>query len=697
MFELSLIKKYLHPKWKQLSVSLISLISLIVVALVVWLILVFMSVTNGMEKKWTEKLIALSAPLQILPTQAYYESDYYQLDSISHLADYSYKSIEEKKAAGLVYDPLIDEQAPMGWIPTKGRDLVAEVYDSIHAVKKDKSLKASDFEVSLANARFRLLRSSHGANLGYEANEQSFLTQLSYLASFDSSNPRLQKIILPHTERDLTNLFALLGSSANNLQQEQPQRDLLLSKHTFQERLKAFLEFVQINTLKVGDKGYPLPHHLLPKKGQLKALLVSNQTLYIPKTTKELASLKKELLLKTPHVFDAVIDLESSQVYLEKKNKPLSAYRLMLPAHTHLEASLIEASIKDADCPSMLQFALKTTLQKIPLLAHIPFQNLEIGSAQWIDKLTEINYEQPLYTYFLQQDGHSKVILPTDPHIGDGVLLPKSFRDQGMLLGDRGYLAYQAQTTSSLQEMRLPVYVAGFYDPGLIPNGGKIILAPKKIISAINASIQVKDSLIGNGINVWFDTLADADKIKTSLQKSFQEKGIDAFWQIKTYKEYEFSKDFLEQISSDKMLFSLIAVIIILVACTNIISMLILLVQQKKKEIGMMQAMGASKKSIALIFGGCGMAIGLLSSLIGTLAAYLTMKNMPALMNLLSQLQGHQAFNPAFFGDALPSTLNYEALRFVLIATLSLSLLSGLVPALKAMRLNTSDVLRSEQ
>ena len=49
MYELSVARKYLVPRWRQLSVSVISVISVLVIALVVWLIVVFFSVTNGLE------------------------------------------------------------------------------------------------------------------------------------------------------------------------------------------------------------------------------------------------------------------------------------------------------------------------------------------------------------------------------------------------------------------------------------------------------------------------------------------------------------------------------------------------------------------------------------------------------------------------------------------------------------------------
>ncbi|MCX6989569.1 MAG: ABC transporter permease, partial [Chlamydiae bacterium] len=77
MFELSVALKYLVPKKKQLSVTLIASMSVGVISLVVWLVLVFLSVTEGMEKNWLKKLTDLNAPLKITPTKKYFSSYYY--------------------------------------------------------------------------------------------------------------------------------------------------------------------------------------------------------------------------------------------------------------------------------------------------------------------------------------------------------------------------------------------------------------------------------------------------------------------------------------------------------------------------------------------------------------------------------------------------------------------------------------------
>ncbi|MCH9703145.1 MAG: FtsX-like permease family protein, partial [Chlamydiae bacterium] len=147
---------------------------------------------------------------------------------------------------------------------------------------------------------------------------------------------------------------------------------------------------------------------------------------------------------------------------------------------------------------------------------------------------------------------------------------------------------------------------------------------------------------------------------------------------------------------SDKTLFTLIMIIILVVACSNIISMLILLVNDKKREIGILQALGASPKRIGIIFGMCGLITGLVSSLLGTLLALLTLKNLQSLVNFLNMLRGHETFQKMFFGGQLPNEVSVSALAFVLTATIMISILAGLVPALKAARIRPSEILRGE-
>ena len=484
MFELSFLRKYLVPRKRQLSVTLIAFLSIGVISAVVWLVLLFLSVTEGIERTWLKKLTSIHAPIRITPTHDYFSSYYYLADTISHKTAYTARSFAEKlKEPGIdPYDPGTDESLPLFWpAPEKEADgtLKDPVIIAAKLLQNRQDTETAPFEMSGAVLKVQLTRQTPQGGLTH-----SFLTQASYLSSFPEKNSYIQELL----------------------------------------------------------------------------------------TSQLLKNVEK------------------------------------------------------------------------------------------------------------------------------GIVLAKGFYDSGVRLGDRGWIQYQASTAGALQEQRLPVTVAGFYDPGVMAVGNKCILVSDDIVHMIRTSSPVEhfDKTAAMGFCVWHQDLTKTRELAHEIQQEFIKAGISKYWTISTYHDFEFSKDLMQQFQSDRYLFTFLGLIVLIVACSNIISFLILLVQDKKKEIGILQALGASKKSIAFIFGGCGAAIGLISSFVGIGAAFLTLKNLDSIVEFLSFLQGHAAFNAAFYGNSLPSTMSVSALLFVAIITPILSLVAGLIPARKATSLSPSEILRSE-
>lgn len=281
------------------------------------------------------------------------------------------------------------------------------------------------------------------------------------------------------------------------------------------------------------------------------------------------------------------------------------------------------------------------------------------------------------------------------------VLLPRQFRSAGARLGDRGYISYQAPTASAIHEQRLQIAVAGFFDPGLLPIGGRLILAPKTAIEQIYSSTpgqqaSIANGLAANGVELHFADLDAAGKLKQSIQQALVEASIAPYWHVQTFREYEFTKDLLQQLASERHLFSLLAMIIIVVACSNIISMLVILVNDKKQQIAILRAIGAGAGNIALIFGLCGVVMGLIGSAIGIALAMVTLQHLNSLIQFISEIQGQELFNSHFYGDKLPTELSFDALLFVSITTVAISLLSGIIPAIKAACIKPSEALKAD-
>lgn len=481
-YELRIALTYLWPRRGSLSRSFLSLLSVFLISLVVWLVLVFLSVTGGIEQRWIGKLTSLHAPIRLSPTDAYYHSYYYQVDSLSAASHFSLKSLHEKAVSphSDPYSPTTDAEVPRSWPAREPVDLVKGTLACLDELQ----LTHDDYEIGGA-----LLRLQLHPNGG----PTQWLSQMSYLLSLSDANPNLPRLVLTP--------------------------ELIVDGH-----------------------------------------------------------------LKLPYL--------------------------------------------GADTP---------------------------------------------------------------------VLLPKVYRESGAVVGDRGTLAFQALSAASTQEQRIPVQVAGFYDPGFLPGGNRCLLVPPEVTHLVQASTQTfsPDGTPTNGLFVWVDDLAAVPATAEAITQKLADKGLLPYWKVATYNQFEFARDLLNQFQSDRTLLVLVAVLLLMVACSNIITLLVLLVHEKRREIAILRSLGARTSSIATIFGAAGALTGLLACAIGSTAALYTLEHIDAVASLLSQLQGHTAFNPAYFGEHLPQTLSRGALLFVLIATPLLSLLAGLVPALRACRIAPSPTLRS--
>lgn len=651
MFELKIALSYLLPRKKSLSTALVSFISVSVISVVVWLVLIFLSVTGGIERTWLKKMTSLHAPIRLSPTDLYYSSYYYLADSISAQSDYRLKTIGEKALAPKSdpHSKESDMQVPLYWKqPEKTSEgtLLDPVKGAIETLK-ELNTPFQDYEISGALLKLSLQRQNDPSLT------QTTLSQMSYLLSLMQENPHFANLLLPPSNEDLN---ALLKRASNDL--------------TLYETLKkrAGIQKIFITTF---------PPSFFQKTDTLTAYANPSHSneVWIP--------LHKE---DKPTDADLQIGYLTSSdrglTWQDNTGKSISSPLLLLQKPLILNARLEENQT----------VFVEGVLQDKKIHHAI--------SSDWVsvyEANPQIRFDQqpdllPPWAIQIRNTVH----LPSWQQYRP-VLLPQSYRDMGFVVGDEGALLFSSATAASVQEQKIAIRIAGFYDPGLFAMGARCLIVPNDVTRTIHAASQTfsPDGTPTNGIFVW-NKLENVKQLQQEIQKRLEAKNISSYWKVSTYKDFEFSKELFQQFKSDRTLFLLIAILILIVACCNVISLLILLVNDKKREIAILQAMGASKRSLAAIFGFCGFTMGALSSILGTIAALLTLKHLDTLVSFLGTLQGHTAFQPAFFGKELPNQLSTDALTFVLIATPLLSLLAGLLPALRATKIHPSYALRQE-
>ena len=611
----------------------------------------------GLEKLWIQRMVALTAPVRVTPTEEYFRSFYYQIDSISDASDYNYKTIDEKlqSPTSNPYQADIDPEIPSYWpqpdVDANGalKDLSKEVMKSVKSITNIPGLVAYDYQMAVSNIRLRLIRPSGSSLLDWRNPNQTFLNQSSYLASFDQRNPQLFQTSIVPEAADIGNLLYQLSLSATGSHIEEGSKLQWTEQDELIAQAKNLLALVKIKTLETPSEGWEIPSLLWPTEGIAQACVIqqngNNSRIILPSTTYALEELIHILAQRG-------ISAQKGQVFFSKKAVELEVNEqtyviskgLFLPPKSSIAVDLNYDSLNKLKALGEIQFNSQFKIQGLHFSGTIPYQGLVFSEVEIQRDYQDSPTQSPPWLYRYQEHDTSLLSLPnTKP--AHPVLLAKHFRESGVLIGDTGHLSYYSPTSSSIQEQRIPLVVAGFYDPGIIPIGGKFVMVDKTVTALVQAAISQQTQPYSTGFNIWFDDLANADQVKEEILLRFKDRNIAKYWKVETYKEYDFSRDLIQQLASEKNLWTLLAGIILLVACSNIVSMLILLVNDKKKDIGILQAMGARRRSIALIFGTCGLVMGIAGSLIGITMAVLTFGkiSIPS-SRLRDKLQGPRRF-----------------------------------------------------
>jgi len=139
----------------------------------------------------------------------------------------------------------------------------------------------------------------------------------------------------------------------------------------------------------------------------------------------------------------------------------------------------------------------------------------------------------------------------------------------------------------------------------------------------------------------------------------------------------------------EKFVYFLVLLLIVLVAAFNIIATLVMVVMERRKEIAILRAMGARAGSVAAIFLCEGAALGVIGTVLGVGAGFVTSWAIGAyhLIHLPADL---------FMVSTVPVRLYPANFIAVAIAAIALCLIAALYPALHARSLSPVEVIRYE-
>jgi lipoprotein-releasing system permease protein len=155
--------------------------------------------------------------------------------------------------------------------------------------------------------------------------------------------------------------------------------------------------------------------------------------------------------------------------------------------------------------------------------------------------------------------------------------------------------------------------------------------------------------------------------------------------------------NFFKAVANEKALMFLILSLLVALATFNIVATLVLIVREKQADIAIMRTLGASPRSIMLVFMTQGSLIGSAGTAIGVALGIVLALNVERLVPLLEALLGYHFIDPTLYKiSELPSRLELADIVHIALLSLVLGFVSTLYPAWRGAKVQPADALRYE-
>ena len=150
-------------------------------------------------------------------------------------------------------------------------------------------------------------------------------------------------------------------------------------------------------------------------------------------------------------------------------------------------------------------------------------------------------------------------------------------------------------------------------------------------------------------------------------------------------------------IQMEKKVMFIILTLIIAVAAFNIVSTLVMGVTEKKSDIAILRTLGATQKSILLVFMWQGVLIGIVGTFLGVLLGTTISLNIDVIVPFIEALFGVQFLSKEiYYISVLPSKLLLSDVIFIGFMSLFLSIIATIYPSIRASMIEPATTLKYE-
>lgn len=193
-----------------------------------------------------------------------------------------------------------------------------------------------------------------------------------------------------------------------------------------------------------------------------------------------------------------------------------------------------------------------------------------------------------------------------------------------------------------------------------------------------------------SGIRLKLQDLYQAPYVTTQIAKQLPNNYLVSNWTD----EYG---SLFHAIQLEKTMMFLILLLLVALAAFNLVSTLVMMVTDKRADIAILRTLGATPKTILMIFVVQGAVIGLAGTALGLIGGITLALNVTRLVNFIEQVFHVQLLSSSvYYVNFLPSQLIWSDVWHITIVAIIMSLIATLYPAWRAASTQPAEALRYE-
>jgi lipoprotein-releasing system permease protein len=187
---------------------------------------------------------------------------------------------------------------------------------------------------------------------------------------------------------------------------------------------------------------------------------------------------------------------------------------------------------------------------------------------------------------------------------------------------------------------------------------------------------------------------ADLERAKQKLSTFFRP-DEPPFLAVQTWMDQQ--RPLLSAVTMELTILNILLFLIIAVAGFGILATFYMIVVEKTKDIGILKALGASRRGVMGIFLGYGLSLGAVGTGAGIALGLLFVANINRVADVISYCTGREVFDPTmYFFSEIPTVISPLCVMWVALGAVMIAVLASVLPALRAARLNPVEALRYE-